>query len=153
MTKSVVFSLKVEFGDCDPARIVWFPNYFRWMDAASRNFFTQCGVPPWHEIEKKIGVIGTPLVDTKVQFSKTASYGDSLDITVKVTEWRNKSFVMDYTITRGDDLILSCQEVRIFAQARVGSEPGDSSIRAVAIPTFIKDMCDIAPKFVDKNEI
>ena len=153
MTKSVVFSLKVEFGDCDPARIVWFPNYFRWMDAASRNFFTQCGVPPWHEIEKKIGVIGTPLVDTKVQFSKTASYGDSLDITVKVTEWRNKSFVMDYTITRGDDLILSCQEVRIFAQARVGSEPGDSSIRAVAIPTFIKDMCDIAPKFVDKNEL
>lgn len=141
MTKSVVFSLKVEFGDCDPARIVWFPNYFRWMDAASRNFFTQCGVPPWHEVEKKIGVIGTPLVDTKVQFLKTTSYGDSLDITVKVTEWRSKSFVMDYNITRGEDLILSCQEIRIFAEVRVGSEQGDSSIRAVAIPTFIKDMC------------
>ena len=141
MTKSVAYSLVVEFGDCDPARIVWFPNYFRWMDAASRNFFTQCGVPPWHEIEKKIGVIGTPLVDTKVQFLKTASYGDLLDITVKVTEWRNKSFVMDYTITRGEDLILSCQEVRIFAEARVGSQQGDSGIRSVAIPIFIKDMC------------
>jgi 4-hydroxybenzoyl-CoA thioesterase len=63
-----------------------------------------------------------------------------------VTEWRNKSFVMDYTITRDDDLILSCQEIRIFAEVRVGSEQGDSSIRAVAIPTFIKDMCDIAPQ-------
>ena len=25
----------VEFGDCDPAQIVFYPNYFRWMDAAS----------------------------------------------------------------------------------------------------------------------
>ena len=26
------YSLRVEFGDCDPAQIVWFPNFFRWVD-------------------------------------------------------------------------------------------------------------------------
>jgi 4-hydroxybenzoyl-CoA thioesterase len=37
MTKTVVHQVRVEFGDCDPARIVWFPNFFRWIDAASRH--------------------------------------------------------------------------------------------------------------------
>jgi len=39
------FQVTVEFGDCDPAQIVYYPNFFRWMDAASRHFFIACGVP------------------------------------------------------------------------------------------------------------
>ena len=67
MSKEIIYTQRVEFGDCDPARIVWFPNFFRWIDAASRHFFVECGVPPWHETEKTLGVIGTPLVDTHAQ--------------------------------------------------------------------------------------
>src|SRR3954465_2119906 len=78
--RSVVYTVRVEFGDCDPARIVWYPNFFRWIDAASRHFFVECGVPPWHETEKTMGIIGTPLVDTHAKFIKTASYGDVLQI-------------------------------------------------------------------------
>ena len=40
----------VEFGDCDPAQIVFYPNFFRWMDAASLHFFAPAGVPPWREM-------------------------------------------------------------------------------------------------------
>ena len=40
----------MQFGDCDPAGIVFFPNFSRWMDAASLTFFMQCGVPPWREL-------------------------------------------------------------------------------------------------------
>ena len=47
MSKEVIYTYRVEFGDCDPARIVWFPNFFRWIDAASRHFFVECGVPRW----------------------------------------------------------------------------------------------------------
>ena len=90
MGKSVVHEVRVEFGDCDPARIVWFPNFFRWIDAASRHFFVQCGVPPWHETEATLGIIGTPLVDTHARFIQTASYGDVLQVHVQVAEWRAK---------------------------------------------------------------
>jgi 4-hydroxybenzoyl-CoA thioesterase len=92
---------RVEFGDCDPARIVWFPNFFRWIDAASRHFFVECGVPDWHETEKTLGVIGTPLVDTHAKFMKTASYGDVLQIHISIPEWRGKSFVQRYRMMRG----------------------------------------------------
>jgi 4-hydroxybenzoyl-CoA thioesterase len=139
MPREVTYTVHVEFGDCDPASIVWFPNFFRWIDAASRNFFTQCGVPRWEETTRTMGVIGTPLVDTHSRFLQTASYGDTLQIHVTVKEWRDKSFVQTYRITRDDALIMECEEVRIFAARR---EDGKNSIRAVTIPASIRVLCD-----------
>lgn len=137
--RTAVYAQRVEFGDCDPARIVWFPNFFRWIDAASRHFFVHCGVPPWHETEATLGIIGTPLVDTHAKFVQTASYGDLLHIHVHIAEWRTKSFVQRYRIVRGDDLIMECDEVRIFAARREGDKPG---IRALAIPAEIRSLCE-----------
>ena len=139
MSKKVIYTVHVEFGDCDPAGIVWFPNFFRWIDAASRNFFTQCGVPRWEETTRTLGIIGTPLVDTHSRFLKTASYGDTLQVQVTVKEWRDKSFVQAYRITREDDLIMECEEVRIFATAR---NDGKNSIRAVPVPASIRVLCE-----------
>ena len=136
--KEVIYKVRVEFGDCDPARIVWFPNFFRWIDAASRQFFVECGVPSWTETEKTLGVIGTPLVDTHATFLRPASYGDTLQIHTSIAEWRGKSFVQRYRVTRGEDLIMECDEVRIFAGRREG-EP--TAIRALAIPEQIRRLC------------
>ena len=136
MTKTVIYEVRVEFGDCDPAGIVWFPNFFRWIDAASRHFFIECGVPPWQETRQSMDLIGTPLVDTQASFSKTASYGDVLQIHTQISEWRNKSFVQTYRVMRGDDEIMQCTEVRIFAADKVGG-----GIRAMAVPEEIRVMC------------
>jgi 4-hydroxybenzoyl-CoA thioesterase len=137
MSIQVTHSVRVEFGDCDPAGIVWFPNFFRWIDAASRHFFAECGVPRWEETSQTLGVIGTPLVDTHSRFVKSATYGETLQIAVTIPEWREKSFVQAYRVTRGDDLILECNEVRIFAARREGG-----GIRAVPIPPEIRRRCE-----------
>lgn len=144
MSKQTTYTVRVEFGDCDPAGIVWFPNFFRWIDAASRDFFAQCGVPRWEETARTIGVIGTPLVDTHSRFLKTASYGDTLQIRTGVKEWREKSFVQTYRIERAGadevtpDVIMECEEVRIFAAKR---DDGKNGIRAVPIPDSIRALC------------
>ena len=138
MAKEIIHTVQVEFGDCDPARIVWFPNFFRWIDAASRNFFVQCGVPPWHTLEATHGLIGTPLVDTKARFINTATYGDTLVIHTGISEWRGKSFVQHYRVMRGEIPIMECDEVRIFAARREGDVPG---IRAISIPVDIRNLC------------
>lgn len=137
MARIVTYSLRVEFGDCDPAGIVWFPNFFRWIDAASRHFFMECGVPSWRETEQTLGVIGTPLVDTHAKFMRTASYGDTLDIRTQVAEWRGKSFVQRYQVMRGDTAIMECDEVRIFAGRRE-----DGSIFALPAPESIRSLCE-----------
>ena len=147
-SRTVMHTVRVEFGDCDPAGIVWFPNFFRWIDAALHNFFTQCGVPPWYEVEARTGVLGTPLVDTKCRFVNSASFGDLLDIHVQVTEWRHKSFVVRYRVLRGQGeaamRVMECEEVRIFAARRPpgeGASKNGNGIRAVSIPEDIRQLC------------
>jgi 4-hydroxybenzoyl-CoA thioesterase len=139
MARTVTYRTRVEFGHCDPARIVWFPNFYRWIDHASRHFFVECGVPPWHETEKTMGVIGTPIVDSHSRFVKTATYGDELAFEVSIPEWRGKSFVQRYRCLRGEDLILECDEVRIFAGRR---EDDPAAIRALPIPDEIRRLCE-----------
>ena len=145
-SKEVIYTVRVEFGDCDPAGIVWFPNFFRWIDAASRHFFAECGVPRWEETAQTLGVIGTPLVDTQAKFVATASYGDTLQIHTRVREWRGKSFVQAYRVMRGDTLILECEEVRIF-----GGRHPDGRLRAVPVPAEIARLCGRAADAPDQG--
>jgi hypothetical protein len=60
----------------------------------------------------------------------------------EIAEWRAKSFVMRYRIMRGDDLIVECDEVRIFAAHREGNNAAQPGIRAVAIPPEIRSLCE-----------
>jgi 4-hydroxybenzoyl-CoA thioesterase len=87
-------------------------------------------------------VIGTPIVDTQARFVKTATYGDVLQFHTSIGEWRRKSFVQHYRVTRGDapaavDLIMACEEVRIFAGHRE-----DGSLCSLPIPDEIRKLCE-----------
>ena len=136
--RTTVFTVQVEFGDCDPARIVWFPNFFRWIDASARHYFISAGVPPWHETAAAWGIIGTPIVNTEARFVQTSSYGDQLDIHPSVTHWGRKSFTFSHRVLRGQELIMECTEVRLFAAAKEGKVPG---ITAMPIPDEVRRLC------------
>jgi 4-hydroxybenzoyl-CoA thioesterase len=138
MTKTVVFEVDVTFGDCDPAGIVFFPNFSRWMDTSSLHFFMQCGVPPWRELVKTRGIIGTPLLEIHTQFLKTATYGQTLQVHTCVKEWRNKVFIHEHQIRRGDDLICQGTETRAFC-VRHPEDP--DRIQVIAPPPDIVALC------------
>ena len=131
----------VEFGDCDPAQIVFYPNFLRWMDAASRHFFEAAGVPPWHRRPERAhdGIIGTPIVDVQVRFVAPATYGDRITVETFVPEWRNRSFVMEHIVRRSDIVLCEGREVRVFARRH----PDDPArIQAVAAPASIRQRCE-----------
>ena len=139
MCKVHVTRFTVEFGDCDPAGIVFYPNYLRWMDAASLHFFRAMGVPPWQELEAQTGIIGTPVVDVSARFVRPASYGDAIDVETTIAEWRGKSFVVRHVIRRDEGVLVEGQEVRIFARRN----PADARlIQAVAAPDDLRRLCE-----------
>jgi 4-hydroxybenzoyl-CoA thioesterase len=129
----------VEFGDCDPAQIVYFPNFFRWVDAASRRFFIACGVPSWQVSEAERGIIGTPVVHTESRFVMPATYGDELEIDTRIAEWRGKSFLMNHRIRRGTDLLVEVNEVRVFVRRVDGDR---HRIQAVPVPADWRALCE-----------
>ena len=134
--KSNVYPVAVQFGDCDPAGIVYFPNFHRWMDAASRHWFVVRGIASWREAEARWGIIGTPIVDSQTKFLRPAVYGDRLAIETEVAEWRSKSFVQKHRVWRGDDLLVEGTEVRVF----VARGAGGSGIRGVVVQDEIRGL-------------
>lgn len=138
MSKITTLQVDVRFGDCDPAGIVFFPRFHRWMDAASLHFFMSCGVPPWHELEHQRGIVGTPLLEHHARFVKSATYGEKLAITTQITEWRPKVFLQQHVITRGEDLICESVETRVFV---VRDAQDRRRIHAIPIPEDIRVAC------------
>jgi len=128
----------VEFGDCDPAQVVWFPNFFRWMDAASRHFFLAAGVPPGRDLERTDGILGTPLVEASARFIRPATYGDRIAIET-AAEWRGNRIVLVHVIRRGDDILVEGTELRFFARRH----PDDArKIIPVAAPDSIRRLLE-----------
>jgi 4-hydroxybenzoyl-CoA thioesterase len=138
MSKTHIHRVDVHFGDCDPAGIVFFPNFSRWMDEASLGFFIACGVPPWRELVKTRGIIGTPLLEIHTRFYKTATYGQTIEVHTSVQDWAAKTFRQRHVIMRGDTVLCEGTEVRAFCQ-RDTSDP--DRIRAIAVPEDIKALC------------
>ena len=56
---------------------------------------------------------------------------------MSIAEWRGKSFVQRYRVMRGEELLMECDEVRIFAGRRE-----DGGIFAMPIPGSIRTLCE-----------
>ena len=138
MSKIHLHEVAVHFGDCDPAGIVFFPNFSRWMDEASLAFFQECGVPPWRELAKTRGIIGNPLLEIHTRFFKAATYGDTLQVYTSVEEWAAKTFRHRHIVKRGDDVICEGTEVRVFV---IRDPTNPDRIKAIPIPDDIRNLC------------
>ena len=136
MSKTIVFHVDVHFGDCDPAGIVFFPNFSRWMDAASHHYFLQCGLPPWHTLSELPRCVGAPLLEIHTRFLTSVTYGESLDVHTDIEEWRGKVFIQRHRVMRGDALICEGRETRALC---VREE--DGRLKAVPVPEFIRAAC------------
>jgi 4-hydroxybenzoyl-CoA thioesterase len=139
MSKVYIHRVQVQFGDCDPAGIVFFPNFSRWMDESSLLFFMSCGVPPWRELVKTRGIVGTPLLEIATRFVTAATYAEELEIATHVEEWRAKVFVQRHRVMRGETLICEGTETRAFVR-RDSDNP--DRLRAIPIPEDIRALCE-----------
>jgi 4-hydroxybenzoyl-CoA thioesterase len=138
MAQTIIYNVEVTFGDCDPAGIVFFPNFSKWMDASSLNFFVQNGVPTWRELVKVNGIIGTPLLEINTKFMMSATYGEKLQIHTRVVEWRDKVFIQEHIVKRYEDTLCVGLETRAFCT----KHPQDpNKIKIVAVPKDIKELC------------
>ncbi len=66
--------VRIEFGYCDPAQIVYYPNYVVWIDQSTHHLFESVG-QPLRELQARHG-LQVPLVDLNVKFLGPAGWGD-----------------------------------------------------------------------------
>ena len=137
-SKVHIHRVDVHFGDCDPAGIVFFPNFSKWMDQSSLAFFMACGIPPWRELVKTRGIVGTPLLEIHTKFLRPATYGETIEVHTSIEKWRAKTFTHRHVIRRGDEVLCEGTEVRAF----VTRDPANPErIKAIPVPEDIRALC------------
>lgn len=120
----------VEWGDCDAAGIVFYPNYFRWMDGTFHAFTRRLGFDQRSLMAG--GLLGTPLVDAGCTFRSPARYYDTLGVSLSVTALGGSSLSLSYTFRVGDRVTAQGHEVRAFVAET------DRGIAARAMPDAVR---------------
>jgi 4-hydroxybenzoyl-CoA thioesterase len=113
--------IHVEWGDCDPAGIVYFPRYFEYFDACTNALFESAGLPK-PELLRTYGIMGIPLVEAHARYIAPSSFGDTVLVETCITEWKNSSFSVQHKLYRGEILAVEATEVRVWT-VRTGSDP------------------------------
>jgi len=123
-------TIHVEWGDCDPAGIVYYPRYFAYFDNCTAALFEAAGLPK-HQMLKAYGIVGIPMVDTRARFLAPSHFGDDVIVESSITEWRRSSFDVQHKLFRREVLAVECSETRVWA---VRSTADPDAIEGQAVP-------------------
>jgi 4-hydroxybenzoyl-CoA thioesterase len=105
-------TIHVEWGDCDPAGIVYYPRYFAYFDNCTNALFEAAGLPK-HQMLKAYGIVGIPMVDTRARFLAPSR------------------FDVQHKILKKDVLAVDCSETRVWA---VRSKTDPDAIESQPVP-------------------
>jgi 4-hydroxybenzoyl-CoA thioesterase len=125
---------RIEWSDCDPAGIVFYPRYFSMFDTSTTRLFERALGMSAAEIFKHFDVIGYPLVDARARFIHPIAFSDDITIETEVLEFRRSSFDMQHRLSKNGELAVEGFETRVW----VGCHPGDPArMKSQPIPQEI----------------
>ena len=127
------FACQVQWGDCDPAGIIFYPTYFRWMDSACWALFASVG---YDAKRMRAEHLAMPLVSADCQFLYPAEQGDRCEVRSSIVHFGGRSFVVAHEVLRADGMALAKgTETRVWGKFEAG--PG-TRLRGVAMPEDLK---------------
>ena len=127
------YACRVEWGDCDPAGIIFYPTYFRWMDAAAWAFMESAG---YDAKRMRAEHLAMPLVSAQCDFLAPALQGDRCEVRSRIARFGGKSFVVAHDIVRSDGAALAKGvETRVWGRFSAGA---GSPMKGEAIPEALK---------------
>lgn len=127
-------TVRIEWGDCDPAGIVYFPRFVEYFDACTAHLFEAAGFPK-AETLKRFGAAGFPMVDLQVKFLIPATYGEDVVIESAVTDIKRSSFKVHHRLFRHEQLAVEGFETRVWT-AHDPDNPG--RLKSQAMPDEIR---------------
>jgi 4-hydroxybenzoyl-CoA thioesterase len=124
-------TVRIEWGDCDPAGIIFYPTYFKIFDNATAALFEAALGMTKFQYLKAYEFAGFPLVDTRAKFMKPTRFGD--DVTVESTiTFGTSSFTVQHRISLKGELCVDATEKRVWVVREGGR------IKSQAIPETVR---------------
>ena len=125
----------LSWGECDPAGIIYYPTYYRWMDSATWALMAAAGYPASRMRGEHFTM---PLVDAQCGFLSSPTYGDECEVVSQVLRWGRTSFTVGHEVILVSDgrTLAKGSESRVWCRYEAGpgsplkSEPMPANLRA-----------------------
>jgi 4-hydroxybenzoyl-CoA thioesterase len=128
--------ITIEWGDCDPAGIVFYPRYFAYFDAATAALIEQATGMTKQALRRTYDMVGFPMVDTRARFLLPCSFGDQVVIESQAAAFRTSSFDIRHRLLKAGALAVEGFETRVWT----GRHPDDPDrLKAKPIPQAVVD--------------
>jgi 4-hydroxybenzoyl-CoA thioesterase len=125
--------IEIQFGDCDPAGIVYYPNYFRFFDNATAALLSAAFGMHKRLWVEKYGIAGIPMVDTGARFLKPSRFGDEVSIVSEITELGRSSFEVRHALSNGGELAVEAHEKRVWV-----AEDASGTLKSQSLPEDVR---------------
>ncbi len=120
--------MTVEFGHCDPARMVTPKHLFEYFDTGTWSLFEAALGIKRQDFLNVFGIL--PLVDVRLDCRKTVTFGESIEIASRIAEFRRSSFDVEHRVISGGELAVLGGETRVWA-VRDKDDPEKISARPI----------------------
>jgi len=122
---------RIEWGDCDPAGIVFYPRYFEMFDHSTVLLIEKALGMRKLDLYERYGFAGHPAVETQARFHLPTRFGDDVEIESEITKLGRSSFSLQHRLTLNGALAVEGSETRVWT-ARDPARPG--GLRSQAMP-------------------
>jgi 4-hydroxybenzoyl-CoA thioesterase len=106
-------TVRIRWGDCDPAGIIFYPRYFEIFDAATAALFERALGITKLQMLKTFDFAGWPLVRTRARFLKPTRFGDDVTVDTSIKFGRS-SFDIEHRLSLAGELCVECSEKRVW---------------------------------------
>ena len=96
---SNIRTTRIEWGDCDPAGIVFYPRYFEIFDTSTTMLVERATGMKKIEYLKAYDLAGHPVVETRARFRIPTRFGDEVEIETKLVSCGRSSFKLEHRLT------------------------------------------------------
>jgi len=128
--------VRIEWGDCDPMGIVYFPRYLAMFDDSTAHLFERATGMTKFKLVETYGITGFPMVDVRARFLVPSRYGDDIVIESTIAEFRRSSFDVRHRVLKSGELAVEGFETRVWV-GRHASEPG--RFKSQPIPREVRE--------------
>jgi 4-hydroxybenzoyl-CoA thioesterase len=112
---------RIEWGDCDPAGIIFYPRYFEIFDVSTTMLIERALGMKKIDYLKAYAIAGHPVVETRAKFRLPTRFGDEVSIESAVVACGRSSFKIEHRLTYAGGVAVEGSETRVW----VGRDPGD----------------------------
>ena len=128
--------VRIEWGDCDPAGIVYYPRYFAFFDACTSALIERALGMTKNDYLKAYDFSGHPLVNTHSRFIIPTRFGDDVTIESTVAELRRSSFDVQHRLFKSGALAVQGFETRVWVQG----DATKGTMKGAPIPQPVIDL-------------